>query len=918
VRPLLAERDAAADWLEANPDAPVLPADLRARLNEPQIAFVKAETDAANAARALATIEAQAAAITVDSALLAEAAAIDALVNEAGAARKAAADLPGVTAQHEAKLSRLADMLRQLGSDLPPIRAADVIPRRALQAQTQRLIRDHTEPMAAMRDAPAQRTGRLRALAEINRKLTDMPAPPGLHALDSLVREIGDPVATREEAAREQAETAAALAMALARVPGWHGGAEDLAALKPLHGDLYVRQDKEAAAATTNETLARHAHATEASALQAARGKLTELEAGGTVPDAGVLEHARSRRDAAWRLIYRLAFTTDKPAPDEEFAVTAGTPLPLAFERAMAAADKLADDRAQASDLLARIDEAGRSVAVQQSRVAEAADRLRAEQEKADAARRAWMQICSPLPLGPSPSLSDVQAFIVAREKVLEAVARHADKTHVLEALTAKHAGWASRLAQLLPPPHGDLASLLSAARRALDEGSKLENSRRDLETKRAVAEKELHETETMVAEAERRLESWRADWQALLTELNRPAGENPDVTEEVLHLLNDIDKENQAAAALSVRIGDMQRDIDRFGQSVRSLTDAAGDPFDVTRDLAKRLASQKEQQKQQDLLNSQRDTANDAAAKTALALERARSVRSAILSQIDVDSIAAAEARLVLAEARAGNEFQRDASDAKLREAGDAIPVEQLRADVASVPPDELQGRHDTLKSERREAGDAAQAVLAQLTELRVRMKQQEDDTAVHAASADRQAAVASASHALEDALLLHIAASMLDLALKSVEETGDSGLLKRIGTIFEALTLGAYTRVTSETDGDSAARLVLLQRAFPDERQTVDALSEGTRDQLFLALRVAQIERHLTSATPLPFIGDDILQTFDDDRALAAMQVLTELSRHTQIILLTHHRHLLDLSARLPEGSVYLCEREAALVAG
>ncbi len=245
-------------------------------------------------------------------------------------------------------------------------------------------------------------------------------------------------------------------------------------------------------------------------------------------------------------------------------------------------------------------------------------------------------------------------------------------------------------------------------------------------------------------------------------------------------------------------------------------------------------------------------------------------------------------------------------------------MPVDQLRAEIGSVPPDELQGRHDTLVMQRRAAGDAAQAALAQLTELRVRMTQQEDDTALHAASADRQAAVASASHVLEEALLLHAAASMLDLALKSVEESGDSGLLQRIGTIFETLTLGAYTRVTSETDGDSAARLVLLQRAFPEERQTVDALSEGTRDQLFLALRVAEIERHLTSATPLPFIGDDILQTFDDDRALAAMQVLMELSRHTQVVLLTHHRHLADLSSRLPEGSVYLCEREAAVVAG
>jgi uncharacterized protein YhaN len=921
VRPLLAERDAAADWLEAHPGAPALPADLRARLQDAHVAFVKAETDAGNAARSLAAIEAQAAAITIDAEMLAEAAAIDALVNEAGAARKATADLPGLTAQHAAKLARLAGMLRQLGSDLPPVRAADVVPQRALAARTQRLIRDYTEPMAAMRDAPVQRATRMRELAEIDRKLAALPPAPDLQVLDSLVREIGDPVAPREGAAQAAAETAAALAETLARVPGWHGDAAQLAALKPLTGDLYGRQDAEAAAATTSEKLARQSHSTEEKALLAARAKLAELADGGSVPDAQALDLSRSRRDAAWRLIYRHAFTADKPSLEEEAAVTGGTPLPLAFERAIATADKLADDRARASDLLARIDEAKQTVAAQEARVVEATDHFRVQQEKADAARRAWMQICAELPLGPSPALSHVQAFIAAREKVLEAVARHARTTHFLRVLTDKHAAWALRLGQMLPPPHGDLESLLARARQALDEGSKLEKARRELETKRAVAEQELRETETRFAEAETRLDSWRADWQALLAELNRPVGEEPAVTEEVLHLLNDIDKENQAAADLSIRIGDMRRDIDRFGQSVRSVAarigDAAGDPFDVTRDLARRLAAQKALQKQQDLLTTQGDAAAEAAAGTGLALDRARSVRTAILSRIGVDSIEAAEARLTLAEARARYELQRDAADAKLREAGDAMPVERLRADVASVPPDEWQGRHDALVTERRTAGEAAQAALAQSTELRLRMAQQEDDTALHAASADRQGAVASASHALEEALLLHISASMLDLALKSVEETGDSGMLQRIGTIFEALTLGAYTRVTSETDGDSAARLVLLQRAFPDERQTVDALSEGTRDQLFLALRVAEIERHLSSATPLPFIGDDILQTFDDDRALAAMQVLTELSRHTQIILLTHHRHVLDLSGRLPEGSVYLCQREPALVA-
>jgi uncharacterized protein YhaN len=98
-------------------------------------------------------------------------------------------------------------------------------------------------------------------------------------------------------------------------------------------------------------------------------------------------------------------------------------------------------------------------------------------------------------------------------------------------------------------------------------------------------------------------------------------------------------------------------------------------------------------------------------------------------------------------------------------------------------------------------------------------------------------------------------------------------------------------------------------MQRDFPDERQSVQELSEGTRDQLYLALRLAAVEAHAAVAPSLPFIGDDILQTFDDDRALAAMRVLGEISQRVQVILLTHHRHVLDLAARLPADTVHIC---------
>jgi uncharacterized protein YhaN len=80
---------------------------------------------------------------------------------------------------------------------------------------------------------------------------------------------------------------------------------------------------------------------------------------------------------------------------------------------------------------------------------------------------------------------------------------------------------------------------------------------------------------------------------------------------------------------------------------------------------------------------------------------------------------------------------------------------------------------------------------------------------------------------------------------------------------------------------------------------------MSDGTCDQLYLSLRLASLENHLEAHEPMPFVIDDILINFDDSRAEATLNVQAELSRKTQVIFFTHHKHLTGLAERcIPEG--------------
>ncbi len=73
---------------------------------------------------------------------------------------------------------------------------------------------------------------------------------------------------------------------------------------------------------------------------------------------------------------------------------------------------------------------------------------------------------------------------------------------------------------------------------------------------------------------------------------------------------------------------------------------------------------------------------------------------------------------------------------------------------------------------------------------------------------------------------------------------------------------------------------------------------MSEGSRDQLYLALRLAALEIQIDQGFNMPLIADDLFINFDDRRTAAGLKVLGELSRSMQVVFLTHHDHLVPLA--------------------
>lgn len=115
--------------------------------------------------------------------------------------------------------------------------------------------------------------------------------------------------------------------------------------------------------------------------------------------------------------------------------------------------------------------------------------------------------------------------------------------------------------------------------------------------------------------------------------------------------------------------------------------------------------------------------------------------------------------------------------------------------------------------------------------------------------------------------------------------------------------MTGGEWERLETQPTG-TGERLVGIRAG---EAVGAEGMSFGTRGQLYLALRVAGHADFIRRFGPLPFVTDDILETFDDTRARAALTLTAEMGGVGQAIMFTHHRHLVELAREeVPEVHV------------
>lgn len=914
VAPLLRQIDGDLGALALLGDLPDVPNGFTERLRGALDALAKGSAACEEAAAERQQAEQDLAEISVDEALLDRSGDIERLVAETGAYANDRRDRPRIQAEadeYSASLNRLAIRLgladaalveKQQPSDTALARTRQLI---AKGKALDQVLSGHTRALASEAEA--------RAALERNRTERGAPVDPRpfreeLVALAPVLQQLD----RRSEMERALAAESRSLGEAAAR-------------LDPPIADLDALAE---ASTPAPETISRFRHQLDglaenirraeervAAAAETAAGiasKLSELISGRPIPSAESIAEERNKRDEAWLRLRGSIIGTTEPLAGASLTETIVT-----FEQHSAEADRLADSAASDAERVAAHAAETHRLAEEQRAEADAKGRVEALEEQRRVALEAWRAAWAPAGITPLPPtemavwLSSVKALFERRTKrdaLKDEVAR-IDRAiaAILPALQAL----ADELA--LPPVDGlDTALLARRIEGRLDDIGANWDEARDFDIRGRDIQARIDKLRRDEAEAIGQIETWAKQWQEAAVALGLPGSATTDEAEAALQAWRDVpgvirERDNRAR-----RVTGMRRNVENFEKGTTAFAEAvAGDLLSLPSDLAMKALAER-------LTNARgAEIRRDQATKRLNAATRAQAAADTKREEADAAIVALATSLPPgtdlpdLLQRLAGRD-QIAASLAERRSQlllqGDGFTEEQLRADLAAFDIDEAEAALKGLVTDDEDLDRQSQEVFAERDRAMRERAALEQGVGAEIALQQRRNAEAELVDAAREWTILKLGALLIGQVIDRHRTSQQDPMMTRAGALFSTLTGGSFAGLGQDFDDDDIPHLV--GRRASGDLISVDGLSEGARDQLYLALRLAYLEDYAARTEAVPFIGDDLFTSFDEDRTAKGLAALAAIGDRVQPILFTHHRHVVDIARKAIGSDVAVIE--------
>jgi uncharacterized protein YhaN len=847
-------------------------------------------------------------AMAVDDVLLERAEAVEELTHNLGAYLKALRDLPGVEreeAGNTQSMAGLASRLRMPDSatllanqpdDASKARIAELVAtgqrfQHSLEATLVAAAREREalDGMKRERDKrgalidPRPLREQLKALSEV-RKLAEQT--------ETQAAAIGaDSVALSEAAARLSPAVVDFDALAIAPLPP----REIIAGFDARFADLdqSARSERQALEAVHQE-------------IERLISTLDELAAGGAVPTAERIAALRADRDRHWSTLRPILFGDGGPPIGAALVDSVAS-----FEAAKAEADRLADSAVQDAKRVASHADATRRLAGQQAQAAAIESRRGALTQAREEAVHDWSAVWAKSDIEPLAPVAmaqwsmQIDALMERRSKLQE---RRANTDRAVRQVVAAEPAVAALMAALGLSDMPGLSFEARARRIEAEIGRVAEawEAARNSDTLLADLQVRAAAADEAARDAQQAVSVWRTQFAGALPRVGLPETGTIAEANAVLGAWKELPAIAAQRDSLQRRVAGMKRDAVTFQEAAHTLAVAvAPDLLDAEPQVALKV------------LNQRLTAAREARTKRLETLQRREEARAVALRAED-EKVAADRAVADLAEKIgsavdaslydvAGKLTERDSIVASLRQrrgelanAADGRPEAVLREALAAYEPETAEADLRRFADDNRALETEAQEVFAARKESRDRLASLEGAVEAEVALQQRRGAEAEMLEAAREWAVLSIGAMMISTSVTRQRLGRQEPLMVRAGELFALLTGDAYVGFGQVYDDDENPHVVGRRSGESGNEVKVIDMSEGTRDQLYLALRLAYIEDYASRVEPPPFLADDLFTSFDDRRTGYGLKALCAIGEKVQPILFTHHRFLVEVAQK------------------
>jgi uncharacterized protein YhaN len=382
----------------------------------------------------------------------------------------------------------------------------------------------------------------------------------------------------------------------------------------------------------------------------------------------------------------------------------------------------------------------------------------------------------------------------------------------------------------------------------------------------------------------------------------------DPETVREILNRLPDLLKaqtELQTATRRLAAMDENHRNGVKVLEQLRSLIDPDSPTLSEREDfvpeaeaLIDRLGRAVKLDETRDDLNTRCEAEQTAIDKVQAELAAAHAAIADLQQKFDTTAVNDLRIAIQKGIARGVARSEVDRHERDLLTALKVTDLDEALTVMTDLDDVELSAQKDALLVERNIIDQEREGVWRGLTLARKTLEEMSSSDEIARMLQDRESLKSELADLVRDYMRLRAGERVLSWALTRFRQTNKAPMLAAAGRFFARMTQGQYVELITQP-GDKGDILAAVDR--DDALKTVDALSEGTCHQLFLALRMAGYLELSKDRDVPPLILDDILSSSDNERAAAMLEALAELAEVAQVIVLTHHAHVVDIASNM-----------------